>query len=315
MPRKRPITSSPKARILTSISGGGLYSSLRDLSTLTAKILDYSILPTPEMTRQWLKPQSATSSVRNLVGRPWEIQRTENLVPENPHTVDIYAKSGGASGYIAQLSVVDQYGVGFVILTAGPREDATAWILNDAVISSLIPAIDREAREQARQYTGHFSTPSNSPGAMSDKRSTVELSLSIDGGTGVKIDSLTRNGTDILVGIKKLWGEMIPQTGILNTDFRIYPTDVVHGVKGEENVVLEDWRINFDIIPSDNAAMSDLPGQGKLSSDICASWQTAAWLYYGGESLDRVVFKVDREAGQVIGVDVPFLRSGLLVTS
>lgn len=267
------------------------------------------------MTRQWLKPQSATSSVRNLVGRPWEIQRTENLVPENPHTVDIYAKSGGASGYIAQLSVVDQYGVGFVILTAGPRGDATAWILNDAVISSLIPAVDKETREQARKYTGKFSAPSNSSRATPDNGSSVALSLSIDNGTGVKIDSLTRNGTDILTGIQKLWGEMIPQTGILNDDFRIYPTDIVHDVKGEENIVLEDWRINFDIVPSDNAVMSDLPGQGKLSSHICASWQTAAWLYYGGESLDRIVFKVDRRAGRVIGVDVPFLRSGILAKS
>ncbi|KAJ6129876.1 hypothetical protein N7512_002656 [Penicillium capsulatum] len=290
--------------------GGGLYSSLRDLSTLTAKILDYSILSTPEKTRQWLKPQSVTSSVKNLVGRPWEIQRTENLVPENPHTVDIYAKSGGASGYIAQLSVVDQYGAGFVILTAGPRGEATAWILNDAVISSLIPAIDRETREQARRYTGNFSVS-----ATEDQKSAVALSLSIDHGTGVKVNSLTRNGADILAGVQKLWDEMLPQTGILNTDFRIYPTDIVHEVEGEKDVVLEDWRINFDMVPSDNAAMSDLPGQGKLSADICASWQTGSWLYYGGQSLDRIVFKVDRKAGRVIGVEVPFLRSGLLAKS
>lgn len=99
--------------------------------------------------------------------------------------------------------------------------------------------------------------------------------------------------------------------GILNTDFRLYPTGIENTVEGEESVVLEDWRINFDVIPSDNAAMSDLPGQGMLSK-LCTSWQTVDWLYYGGESLDRIVFKVDRTAGRVISVDIPFLRSGAL---
>lgn len=291
-----------------------MYSSLRDLSTLTARILDHSILPSPEMTSQWLKPQSMTSSINNLVGRPWEIQRTENLIPDNPHTVDIYAKSGGAMGYVSQLSLVDQYGVGFVVLTAGPREDATASILNEALIASMMPAIDEATRQQAQIYTGNFSIPLLSIAGDDQKssNSSVKLSLSIDHATGVKIDSLTRSGSDILAGIQKLWDYMIPQTGILNSDFRIYPTGIDNSVEGEDNVFLEDWRINFDIVPSNNAVMSDLPGQGKLSSKVCSSWQTAAWLYYGGEALDRVVFKVNRTAGQVIGVDIPFLRSGIL---
>lgn len=306
-----PCSIKPEQPLICA-SGGGLYSSLSDLSTLVAKTLDHTILPTPEMTRQWLKPQSATSAINNLVGRPWEIQRTDNLVPENPHTVDIYAKSGGATGYISQISVIDQYGVGFVLLTAGPRDDATASILNEAVITSLIPAVDQETRAQARKYTGNFSAPSTHSGTQGNKTASVKLSLSIDHDTGIKIDSLTRNGTDILESIRTLWKEMVPQIGILNDELRIYPTDIVHDVKGEKDVVLEDWRINLDIVPSHNAAMSDLPGQGKLSSNLCSSWQTADWLYYGGEALDRIVFEIDRKAGRVIGVDIPFLRSGLL---
>jgi hypothetical protein len=253
-----------------------------------------------------------TSSINNLVGRPWEIQRTDNLVPENPHTVNIYAKSGGAMGYISQLSLVDQYGVGFVVLTAGPAEDATASILNDALITSLIPAIDQEAQTQAREYTGTFSVPVSSCTSSTPSSCSPELNLSIDKGTGVKIDSLTRNGSDILGGIQKIWEYMIPQVGILSPDFRVYPTNIETEMEGSKGVFLEDWRINLDIVPSDNAAISDLPGQGILSSKLCTSWQTAAWLYYGGEALDRVVFKVNRTAGEVIGVDIPFLRSGIL---
>lgn len=254
-----------------------------------------------------------TSGLNGLVGRPWEIQRTNNLVPENPHTVDIYAKGGGASGYVSQMSLVDEYGIGFVVLTAGPRDSSPAPILNEAVIASLVPAIDKEARKQAQIYAGDFSVGSfqNSTNMKRKGNIPVSLSLSIDEGTGLKINSLTRNGSDILDGLGKIWDSLLPMIGILNPDFRLYPTGIEKPVEGEDNVVLEDWRINFDTIPADNAAMSDLPGQGKLSN-VCASWQTEAWIYYGGEALDRVVFKVDRGAGKVIGVDIPFLRSGSL---
>lgn len=294
-------------------SGGGLYSSLRDLSTLLGAILDYSILSTPGMVRQWLKPQSTTSSINNLVGQPWEIQRTDNLVPEHPHTVDIYAKSGGAPGYVSQFSVVDQYGVGFIVMTAGPREAATASILNEALISSLIPAIDKTARTQAQTYTGNYSSTASTSSAAARKQhnAPVKITLSMDRGTGLKVESLTRNGSDILAGIQRIWEATIPQVGILNPEFRIYPTKIENPVHGEENVVFQDWRFSFDMVPSNNAALSDLPGQGRLSN-MCTSWQTADWLYYGGESLDRLVFKVDLTAGRVIGVDVPFLRSGML---
>lgn len=257
-----------------------------------------------------------TSGINGLVGRPWEIQRTDNLIPQNPHTVDIYAKGGGANGYVSQISLVDEYGVGFVVLTAGPRESAVAWILNEAVITSLIPAIDSEARSQAEIYTGNFSLAlsRNLTTSESEDVEPVELVLSMDEGTGLKIDTLARNGSDILKGIGKLWDEMLPMIGILNPEFRIYPTGIENPVEGDGNVVLEDWRINLDTIPSDNSAMSDLPGQGKLSN-VCASWQTEAWIYYGGEALDRIVFKVDRDARKVIGVDIPFLRTGILTDS
>ncbi|RJE17672.1 Beta-lactamase [Aspergillus sclerotialis] len=293
--------------------GGGLYSSLGDLATLASRILDETVFQDPESTRQWLKPQSMTSGINELVGRPWEIQRTNNLVPENSHTIDIYAKSGGASGYVSQMSLVDEYGIGFVVLTAGPQDSPTASVLNDAVISSLIPAIDQETRKQAHIYTGNFSSGSLQKSMSNNGKTSapVSLGLSIDNGTGLKIDPLVRNGSNILAGFGKLWNSLLPMIGILNSDFRLYPTGIENPVDGEKNVVLEDWRINFDIIPADNAAMSDLPGQGKLSN-ICTSWQSESWIYYGGEALDRIVFKVDRGAGKMIGVDIPFLRSGIL---
>ena len=40
-------------------------------------------------------------------------------------------------------------------------------------------------------------------------------------------------------------------------------------------------------------------------------WQTADWLYYGGEAVDRLVFVKDAATGEVLSVDVPFLRAKL----
>lgn len=105
---------------------------------------------------------------------------------------------------------------------------------------------------------------------------------------------------------------MVPEARTLTSDFRLYPTGIETAVEGEHDIVLQDWRIHFDAVPSGNAAISDLPGQGKLSSKLCTPWQMAAWLYYGGEALDRVVFKVNRTSGDIQGVDIPFLRSRIL---
>ena len=127
--------------------GGGLYSSLNDISALVHSILRKEALSTEAEVRNWLKPRSFTSSPYSLVGRPWEIFRTANLTPEHPHTIDIYGKNGGANGYISQMVVVDQYGVGIVVLNAGSYSSAS--ILYEAMLSTFLPAVEEEARAQA----------------------------------------------------------------------------------------------------------------------------------------------------------------------
>jgi hypothetical protein len=77
-------------------------------------------------------------------------------------------------------------------------------------------------------------------------------------------------------------------------------------------VLREDWRINLNFLPNTaELTGSELPGQGAMQ-DFCAGWQTADWIWYGGEGLDRVVFVRSVESGEIIGVEFPALRSGLL---
>ncbi|OJJ39817.1 hypothetical protein ASPWEDRAFT_25613 [Aspergillus wentii DTO 134E9] len=301
--------------------GGGLYSTTNDLTQFLNAILNHSILPIEAEVQKWLKPTSMTSSPTTLVGKPWEILRTTNLVPAHPHTIDIYGKSGGAMGYMSQISIIDQYGVGFIVLTAGPADSMD--ILNQALIGTFIPAIEEETRSQSQRYTGTWSTENTASNS-----SPIILTIAQDNGSGLILTNLTRNESSILDAIQKIWLYQYTATGfgILNSQFRIYPTGISNPVPSNESSILlsqagvsdtentelvrQDWRINLDIVPIDGRAMSDLPGQGSLRV-YCASWQSVDWMYYGGEALDRIVFVVEK-SGRVIGVEIPGLRSGLL---
>lgn len=77
-------------------------------------------------------------------------------------------------------------------------------------------------------------------------------------------------------------------------------------------LIRQDWHIHMDIIPVDTAKISDLPGQDSLDR-FCGSWQAVDWVYYGGKPIEKIVFVVERETREVVGVEVPGLRGDLLV--
>ncbi|KAL2812086.1 beta-lactamase/transpeptidase-like protein [Aspergillus granulosus] len=318
--------------------GSGLYSTTNDLSVFLSSILNHSILDTPADVRKWLKPLSTTGSLNTLVGRPWEILRTTDLLPpEHAHTVDIYAKSGGAVGYMAQIAVLDQYGVGLSVLTASPVSAMD--ILYRAVLGTFVSAIDEETRSHARRFAGTWtSRPSN--GTRGDEK--IRLTLSLDDGTGLKLSAFTRGNASMIEAIQIIWATEYQPLGfgILSDDFRIYPTDLEiplpapeahallaeshrshhktrnsydedHGEDGSSQLVRQEWRINFDIDPLDGSLMSDLPGQN-TGTQYCGSWQMVDWMTYGGIGLDKIVFVVNKRTGDVLGVEVPALRGGLL---
>ena len=211
------------------------------------------------------------------------------------------------------MTIVDQYGVGFLVLTAGPGLPTD--ILNQALISTLLPAIEKEARTQAEKYTGTFTSGSDG--------GSVSITLSTDDGTGLRLDSLTRNGLSIDEAIIALWTQMLPMMNPLNPSFRIYPAELEFPVSPNgsdhpdsescKSLIRQDWRINLDMIPSEGQLVSELPGQGLLfNEDLCGSWQLNNWLEYGGVAMDRIVFVLEEGSREVVGVEVPFLRSGML---
>jgi CubicO group peptidase (beta-lactamase class C family) len=281
--------------------GGGLVSTTDDLSRFAQAILSGAALGSKSKVLKWLKPASITTSLKNLVGLPWEIYRTEHLTPARPHTVDLYTKDGAAPGYLARFILIEQYGVGIVILTAGSEDP-----LAEAVLATLVPAVEEETRSQANEYVGNFSTPFHTSLELA-----TNLSLSIDDGPGLKLDYLFHNNSNILDAIKAIWDGQLVNLGPLSPEFRIYPSDITWqstlNVSGTvKQVIEEDWRLSLQ--PLRQTPASELPSQG-VYEDFCATWQTGDTLYYGGQPLDRFVLVRDEEG--VMQVRVPFLRSGI----
>ncbi|KAL0933601.1 beta-lactamase family protein [Colletotrichum truncatum] len=282
--------------------GGGLVSSLSDLSALAHGILSRTIL-SPTETREWLKPHSFVGSPYSFAGFPWEIYRPPALVPEHPHQVTIYAKSGGAYGYRSQFAILDEYGIAVILLSAGDM--AAVPYIYDALLSTFVPAVDAIAREQADSLTGTFTSGTKTDG----KGACVDATI-VQDADSLLLSGLSRNGSDILSAITKIWTLTVGKhLTPINSTFRLFPTeDARKDTLDGKTILRESWRLWFSPVYGD---ASDLPGKG-LGSHDCTSWTLNDWIYYGSEPIDRFVFVRDAENGEVLGLEVPFLRSGLL---
>lgn len=235
------------------------------------------------------------------MGTPWEIFRTETLTPEHPHVVDVYAKSGGAYGYRAQMSALDEYGLGIIVLTAG---DSTALTpLYDAVLGTIVPAVDKAAREQAAKYTGTFTADSGGVPVVAEIEQDEDSLL---------LASLTRNGSDIVAGILEIFNQGLGTVvGLTVSEPRLFPAEVEERTTTQDGreVIREDWRMRWG--DAQQATGGELPGKGATRGD-CLLWTVTDWLHYGREPLDRFVFVRDAGTGEVLGLEAPFLRAGLL---
>lgn len=272
------------------------------MSQFIRSILTHKILSETEVNT-WLKPLSTTPQLNTLVGMPWEIYRSNILTPDHPHTIDLYSKRGSAMGYEAYMGIIDQYGLGFTVLTAGGFSEA-ATNLADTLLAVLLPAVENATRSEAQEYVGSFT---------SSKESESIIKTSMDIGPGLILSNLTRNGSDIIGAIKGLWASQLVPLGRLSETLRLYPADVPRTVRVAECVdgkektktqVEEEWRLQFDIV-SGNEAPGKLPST-YLVACACGTFQTLGMLMYGGEALDRIVFV--KEHGKVVGVKVPSLR-------
>ena len=234
------------------------------------------------------------------MGLPWEIFRADELTPDHPHVVDIYAKGGGAYGYRSQIAALDEYGIGLILLTAGDGTALTS--LYDAVLGTVVPAVDKAAREQAEKYTGTFTVESDGIPVV------AELEQDED---SILLTSLTRNGSDIIARIQEIFNQGLGSiVGFTVSKPRLFPAELEEKTTQDgKEVIREDWRMTWG--DAEFGDGGELPNQGATKGD-CLFWTVTDWLHYGREPLDRFVFVRDSETGEVLGIEAPFLRAGLL---
>ena len=257
----------------------GLYSTPRDLAAWVRSILSHAIM-SPTHIRQWLKPVAFAGGLSTAIGMPWEISRLTNLTPDK-RPVDVYVKLGSIYGYSAYVVLIPDYDVGASIIASGVGDDPDAMTraLLDLVTGAAIPALDLLARERAQElYVGEYSSASNGTEAT--------LSLIIDDGPGLKIDSWTNGGKGVLDALAK--HRAIP---VDDLDARIYPV-------GQD----DRWWLALEAT-----------GSGKTEIDgpsgACGAWEKVDHLRYAGLPLDEFRFRL--EDGVVVGVDNPGMRARL----
>jgi hypothetical protein len=262
---------------------------MADLSALQRAILSpNTTLLTQEKIRNWLQPLTFGTKVGEAVGFPWEISRTNNLSPRR--TVDIYGKDGSITGYLSKFALLPSYGIGFVVLTAGPAYgDPTFTILTEAVLAALFPALEDATRAEAVDagYTGRFSAGNDS---------WVELGM--DSGPGLAVEGWYSRGVDYLQSLNTLYGAAAGGIGSLNFTWRAYPSEVVNG----EN---EDWRLSIEI-PEFSTTLAGL-GSRNVFAPECHSWQLLGNVMYGGQAVDKFVIK--KKGGKVVAIEAPALRA------
>lgn len=117
--------------------------------------------------------------------------------------------------------------------------------------------------------------------------------------------------------VREIWsltvGQFLPGDG-LNGDFRLFPVGITQElIDGGKELVREDWRIWWPVdefTAVDNE--SDVPGIGFSAQQDCLGWTTMGWLYYGNEALDCLVFIREVRSRKVVGLEIPYLRTGRL---
>ncbi|CAG9983129.1 unnamed protein product [Clonostachys byssicola] len=195
-------------------SSGGVFGSISDLRKIGLSILNSEVL-SPATTRAWMKPLSATGSLVELVGAPWEIARLTipaTIGSNHTRVSDLYTKAGGNGDYTCILALSPDHGIGYTFLIAGSTASTARWPLRQALGEVFIPAAERAAAENAeKNYAGTFVDTSSG-------NTTTNMTITFDAdepGLGVKSFYLEGNDSrHLLMGASKPY----PAT------YRMYPT-------------------------------------------------------------------------------------------
>ena len=246
---------------------GGYLSTQCDLVRLGQSILSSSLL-SHVVTREWMKPVTHTSTTIASVGRPWEIWRSINLTD---HVVDLYTKEGDIPNYTTLLVLIPDFKIGFVVLGAGTSAHNTVLHVSDIIVTRVLPALDKTARQQAQEkYAGTYS--STDPALNSSITITTQA-----GQAGLYVQSWISNSTDLLhLAVPEIEGD---DSGM---DIRLYPTNL------DQRTSKNTQRVSFRGVFETRDTVPD----GGVFSQDCATWSYQNSNQYGAVGVDEFLFNV-----------------------
>jgi CubicO group peptidase (beta-lactamase class C family) len=249
----------------TSVAMGGLFSIPNDLAAIGRAILSSSLLPA-STTRAWLKPTSFTSSLLGAPGHAWEIYRAV-VNKQHNRIVDLYTKGGNFGAYGVNFVLIPDFGVGFVVMTAGESGNVDTAI-STQILDKLLPELDEAARIEAdAAYAGTYI-------ATNGLNSTVKLATT-PGVPGLSIEQWVSNGTNL----RSVWlGDY--------EWFQMYPTNIV-----SDDGKQISWRSSFISVPDTGSPF-----------EACPSWFGIDRPTYGVYGVDEYVFHLD-ENGKAWGLE------------
>ena len=207
---------------------------------------------------------------------PWEIFRTNNLIPHSDRIIDLFVKSGSLSGYASRIILIPEYDLGITVLVAGDGK-AESWI-EELLLSKLIPKVESITRYQTKEkYADRYHAPAHL-GINSS------ITLEVDGASGLVVKSWISNGTNFLDKYTQL------SKGTDKGRVQLVPSKINRGNLGEV------WKVMF--------AEPDLKRGRAIENCLIDDIDS---IMYGGRSLEEFVFHRN-ENGVVESVELPAFR-------
>jgi hypothetical protein len=261
--------------------GGGYYSTVNDMITSGRSILSHKLL-TPAQTRRWMKPVSHTTDLHYSIGAPWEIVRVTSA---NGRNFDLYTKSGDLGSYSSYLILSPDHNVGFAVIATAMGGGAThvlASNLANALVSTVMPAVEGAAREEAKNSFG---------GEYAFKQANATLKITTDDRPGMGLQFVA-GGVPFYETLSAATGQKLPKGAELS--LRLYPSGLTTQAKTKDGKGTYTSRMAFrmvkEVLPKPEAK-GDFEG-------FCTNWFTVGQQFYGGKALDEWLFGMN-EAGEV----------------
>jgi len=146
-------------------------------------------------TLNWFHPASYSTTISSFYGTPWEIFRTNSILPSTSRPVTFVTKSGSVPGYLSYIILLPEYDLGITILTTG-----TSTLLKDSIREIITVPLVKTAehiaqKDLAARYTGTYQA--------AHLNSTLIISHSAK--KSLYVESLISNSTDVFAALKSFW--------------------------------------------------------------------------------------------------------------